>query len=319
AAMPTEFDLIEAFLQWQERPGKKKGVAVGPGDDCAVLDPAPDRQLVVSTDAQVEGVHFPPGLRSDIVGYRSIAVSLSDLAASGASARYVTICLTLPAGDKAWIEAFAKGVALCCEEHGVSVIGGYLARGSVQVSVAACGSVARGPAWVRSGARAGDDLWMSGRIGATALALDGFGVADLPSLRTLRSQRQDGFMAAFLLPCPRLAIVSRLDPHVHAAIDLSDGLAGEVHHLARQSSLKAMVDAERIPIWPGADLAAALESDDSYELLLAAPRRARSTMESLTLPGGLPLSRIGEFITGSGVEFRSNRDARLGRCGHEHF
>lgn len=314
-----EFKLIELFNQTLGQPARDAGVLLGPGDDCALLRPRPGDDMAVTTDTLVEGIHFPKTTRADLVGYRAIAVNVSDLAAMGAKPRYVTIALSLPTGDEDWVRRFGEGVAACIDEHGMSVIGGNLSKGELQISVTGIGTLPPNVALRRSGAQKGDDVWMTGRVGASALALARLPSYEFPSLDAMLDRRSQCSVCAFLLPQPPAGIAQRLAAHLHSAIDLSDGLAGDLRHIADASGVRITINASQVPIWSDAERSMAFTSDDSYELVFTAHPDARPEVEAASREEEVSITCIGVVSAGEGIEMVSD-DGQLsiGR-GYQHF
>ena len=314
-----EFKLIELFNQTLGQPARDAGVLLGPGDDCALLRPRPGDDMAVTTDTLVEGTHFPKTTRADLIGYRAIAVNVSDLAAMGAKPRYVTIALSLPTGDEDWVRRFGEGVAVCIDEHGMSVIGGNLSKGELQVSVIGIGTLPPNVALRRSGAQEGDDVWMTGRVGASALALARLPSYEFPSLDTMLDKRSQCSVCAFLLPRPPVGLAQRAASHLHSAIDLSDGLAGDLRHIADASGARITIDAAKVPIWLGAARSTALTLDDSYELAFTACPTARPEVEAASREENVSITRIGVVSAGEGVEMVASDGELAASGGYQHF
>ena len=260
------------------------------GDDCALLRPNAGLELALTTDMLVEGRHFAAGAEPRSLGHKSLAVNLSDLAAMGAAARWVLLAIGLPAADPAWVERFAAGFFALADRYGVELIGGDTTRSSLlTITVTAIGELPAGLGLYRSGARPGDDIWVSGELGGAALALKHPEIADVAS--------------RLHQPEPRLELGERLRGLAHAAIDVSDGLVGDLRHILERSQVAAAVDYERIPR-PQALRGTALERDcvlsggDDYELLFTAPTKARDALGSLAQELGLALTRIGSIEAG---------------------
>ena len=167
----NEFELIEKIVSLLGDTTHGGGINVGPGDDAAVLSTGADEQLVVTTDVLIEGTHFPPRSRSDLIGYRAIAVNLSDIAAMGADPRFLTVALTLDRVEEEWVEGFVKGIVFCASKYGAKIVGGNVARGALSVAVTAIGVVPDGQCLLRSTACAGDDIYVTGSIGAASAAV----------------------------------------------------------------------------------------------------------------------------------------------------
>ena len=267
---------------------------MGVGDDCALLRPDAGLELAVTTDMLVEGRHFLPDAEPRALGHKALAVNLSDLAAMGAAPRWATLSLALPAADEAWLAAFSEGFFALAERHGVDLIGGDTTRGPlVIISVTALGEVPSGLALYRSGAQPGDDIWVSGELGGAALAL----VHPEISEAALRLHR----------PEPRVELGERLRGLAHAAIDLSDGLAGDLQHIVERSQVGAVVTYAEIPRSAAfarvndetLERDCVLSGGDDYELLFTAARARRAQLEALSGELGIALTRIGAIRKGA--------------------
>jgi thiamine-monophosphate kinase len=263
------------------------------GDDCALLRPDAGLELAVTTDMLVEGRHFLPGAEPRALGHKALAVNLSDLAAMGAAPRWATLSLALPSADEAWLAAFAQGFFALAERHGVDLIGGDTTRAQLlTISVTAIGEVPAGLALYRAGARAGDEIWVSGELGGAALALVHPEIVDA-------AQRLHQ-------PEPRVELGERLRGLAHAAIDVSDGLTGDLQHILERSGVSAVVRYSQIPRSAAFRQLqdAQLEKDcvlsggDDYELLFTAAADRRSDLEALSRELRVPLARVGSIASG---------------------
>ncbi|RYY92661.1 MAG: thiamine-phosphate kinase, partial [Comamonadaceae bacterium] len=218
-----EFDLIARYF---DRPVRRSPLGIG--DDCALLQPAPGMQLAVTSDMLVEGRHFLSTVDPRKLGHKALAVNLSDLAASGARPLAFTLALALPSVDEAWLAGFAGGLLALADAHGCELVGGDTTRGPLCINITAFGEVAAGTALLRSGARAGDDLWVSGTLGDARLALEAFrGSLSLPQ------PVFDAARARLEQPQPRVALGQALVGIATSAIDISDGLLGDLGHVLR--------------------------------------------------------------------------------------
>lgn len=293
----SEFDLIDRYFA---RP--TPGAELGPGDDCALVTPTPGMQLAATTDMLVAGTHFFADTDPEGLGWKTLAVNVSDLAAMGARPRWALLAGALPAADEAWIAAFSRGFFACAGAFGVDIIGGDTTRGPLNLCVTALGEVPPGRALRRDGARPGDDLWVSGRPGLANLGLRYLqGGLDLPAAPVAdEPPLRDACLAALTRPQPRVALGLALQERglAHAAIDVSDGLLQDLGHIARRSGLVATVWPERLPALPAgvaADIArdAQLAGGDDYELIFAAPAAAREAIAALSRALALPLTCCG--------------------------
>ena len=294
-----EFDLIARYFAPLASPAPD--VLLGIGDDAAVVALPAGAQLVVAVDTLVDGVHFPHGLRADAVAHRLLAVNLSDLAAMGASPRYATLALTLPALDESWLAAFADGLGRALRAARVSLIGGDTTRGPLTLTLQALGTIT-GAALTRRGARPGDVIAVSGTLGDARAGLER-ALADPAALS------DDPLLARFLWPAPRLVLGQAMRGVASAAIDVSDGLLADIAHIMQQSGCRAELEIERLPLSPallaqvGPQVACdyAMSGGDDYELALCIPPAGLAAAQALAAELGVPLTVIGKVLSGAGV------------------
>src|SRR3954468_7194676 len=256
-----EFELIRRFFD--RAPNR---ALLGVGDDCALVRPDAGLELAITTDMLVEGRHFLPDAAPRALGHKSLAVNLSDLAAMGAAPRWALLALGVPAAEPKWLEEFAAGLFALADRYGVELIGGDTTRSAQRtISIVALGEVPAGVAMYRSAAVPGDDIWVSGELGGAALALKH------PQIKEAAQRLHE--------PEPRVELGERLRGLAHAAIDVSDGLSGDLGHILERSEVGAVVDYPRIPR-PGAfarlgdgelERDCVLSGGDDYELLFTAP------------------------------------------------
>jgi thiamine-monophosphate kinase len=313
-----EFDIIARYFA---RSSQRSDVLLGVGDDAALLMPPPDQALVAATDTLVEGRHFLPGTPAAVIGHQALAVNLSDLAAMGAEPAWALLSLSMPRSDERWIAEFADGLYALADRHGVALVGGDTVSGPLVVTIEVLGFVPPAAALRRSGARAGDLIVVSGAPGVAAA-----GLAELQSGRA-SFESSDARVGRFLRAEPRLALGRALRGFATAAMDVSDGLLGDLGKLARSSGLGACVDLERLPVAP--ELAAyppaeqqqlVLQGGDDYELLFTLPADHSGHLAHLAEAGGCGLHCIGSMVSGEGVECRRDgaRVAVAGK-GYDHF
>lgn len=297
-----EFDLIARYFA---RPTPR--AVVGPGDDCAVLAPRPGMQLAVSCDMLVEGRHFLSTVDPRALGHKALAVNLSDLAACGAQPLACTLALALPRVDAAWLEGFSAGLYALADAHGCELVGGDTTAGPLNVCITVFGEVPPGAALLRSGARVGDAVWVShapeGGLGDARLALEVFrGTVALEGTAFERVRR------AMEQPEPRVALGLALRGVATAAIDVSDGLLGDLAHLLRRSGVGATLDADALP--RSADLAAqplalqrlcGLAGGDDYELVFTAPADAAARVHAAAQSAGVAARCIGRVEAAPGL------------------
>lgn len=314
----AEFSLIERI---RRRAAAREDVVFGIGDDAALLRVPPGRELAVAMDTLNAGVHFPDGTRAADVGWKALAVNLSDLAAMGAEPAWCTLSLSLPQADAAWLDGFLDGFLELAAAHRVALVGGDTTRGPLSVCVTVHGLIEPGSALRRDGARVGDAVWVSGTLGDAAGALRQWqqqGVGVDPALR----DRLDR-------PTPRVALGRALRGIAHAAIDVSDGLLADLGHVCAASGLAAEIELDALPC--SAALAAAFDCDtrralqaaggDDYELCFTAPAEASAAIGALARALALPLARIGRTVEGAGVRALTADGTpwQPARAGYEHF
>lgn len=310
---------FEVIYRWFAGFGAGDAVALGIGDDAAMLDVPAGYQMVVSTDTLVKGVHFPPETLPEDIAYRAVATAASDLAAMAAEPLAMTLALTLPEADDLWLHGFSQGLADAVADTGLPLVGGDTTQGPLTLSVTVMGAVPKGRALLRSGAQVGDRLWVTHTLGdaAAALALLQGELADtwLPEF-----DHQDWLIHRFNRPTPRLELALGLRAHATACIDISDGLLADARHIADASGVALYIEAQQIPLsaplisCPDRDLAMrwALTGGDDYELLFTLP-------PALDAPPGCTL--IGEVRSGSGVhcDHPAARPGAGGHLGYAHF
>ncbi len=314
-----EFDLIATYFG----PAPVRRARLGIGDDCALLgDLSPGHCLAVSTDLLLEGRHFFADVDPAALGWKSLAVNLSDLAAMGAEPMAFTLSLALPSIDERWLAGFSRGLLELAAQHQCELVGGDTTRGPLTVGITIVGQVPPGLALRRDAGRAGDDLWVSGPLGAAAYA-----VRERLAGRALAP----GHPACERLerPWPRVALGRALRGLGHAAIDLSDGLLGDLGHVCRRSRLGARVHWPAVPVHPALDgleehsrRALALAGGDDYELLFSAPASARERIATLPVPGAGAPVRIGELVSEPGVRVLDDRGQPIdtdGFAAFDHF
>jgi thiamine-monophosphate kinase len=310
--MPSEFALIDRYFR---RPTRH--TVLGVGDDGAIVQPRPGMQLVVSTDMLVSGTHFLPETNPEDLGWKTLAVNVSDLAAMGAQPRWALLAAALPAATESWIEKFARGFFACADEFGIDVIGGDTTKGPRNFCVTIFGEVPTGQALLRSGAREGDDIWVSGRPGRASL-----GLAHLQGRLTLDEPALGECLAALHRPQPRVALGLALRGLAHAAIDVSDGLLADLGHILEESKLSAQLAVPALPA-PGLERDGLLAGGDDYELVFTAAPETRAEIDSLSDRLGLALTRIG-CVCGGVSPRLTLRDPEgmpieVAQLGYDHF
>ncbi|MBS0510230.1 MAG: thiamine-phosphate kinase [Proteobacteria bacterium] len=317
--MPSEFDLIRRHF---DRAATHCDLAVG--DDAALMRPRAGMQLAVSTDMLVAGTHFFADADPALLGWKTLAVNVSDIAAMGAEPRWALLAIALPAADETWIAAFAGGLFDCAQTYGVDLVGGDTTRGPLNMTVTIIGEVPAGQAITRGGGRAGDDLWVSGQPGRASL-----GLAALRGEASLNDDARRLCLDALHRPQPRVALGLALRGVASAMLDVSDGLLGDLGHILERSRVGAIVDIAALPLAPllatGADAILArrclLSGGDDYELLFSAPPAQREVIQEMGRRLALPLHRIGCLTDDTGMLLRES-DGTLhpgAAAGYDHF
>ncbi|MFP5419668.1 MAG: thiamine-phosphate kinase [Gammaproteobacteria bacterium] len=342
--MAPEFDLIARHFT-RATPGAVLGV----GDDCALLAPSPGMQLAVSSDMLLEGRHFSPQDGPAGVGHKSLAVNLSDLAAMGATPRWATLSIALPEANDAWLGAFARGFFRMADQHGIELVGGDTTRGALAISLTVMGEVPPGQALRRDGAQIGDDIWVSGTLGAAAMAL-----AYRQGRLEMDQVDAAKVLPALYLPTPRVELGIALRGIAHSAIDISDGLLGDLGHILERSRVGAAsmgatsMDATSIgaPSIEATSMGATLEfaalptlpvvqtylheaiardcilaGGDDYELCFTAAADRRDSVQQAAESAGVRVTRIGRITADGDLKVIDAAGAPLhyDSTGYDHF
>ena len=295
-----EFDLIQRFFKAGAdamHPNDEKVIALGIGDDCALLKPAAGEEIAITSDMLVEGRHFFMNANPELLGRKALAVNLSDLAAMGAKPIGFTLSIALPNVDIAWLEAFSKGLFAVANQYSCPLIGGDTTAGPLTISITAFGSIPSGKAIRRSGAKVGNDIWASGTIGDARLAL-----AALRHEITLPESDLKQIEHRMHNPTPRVELGMTIRELASAALDISDGLLGDLHHILKQSQVSAKVFLDQIPKSETLQKQSediqnqfAASGGDDYEICFTAPTEKRDVIDEISTALNLPLTRIGSI------------------------
>ena len=299
-----EFDLIDRFFK---RPARHADLGIG--DDCALLSPRPGHQLALSTDMLVEGRHFLSTVDPVRLGHKSLAVNLSDLAACGAAPRAFLLALSMPRADASWLQGFSQGLFALADVHGCELIGGDTTQGPLNISITVIGDVPHGQGLLRSGARAGDDIYVSGTLGDARLALEAFrGQLSLPEsvFNACRLRMEQ--------PSPRVALGMALRGVASAAADISDGLLGDLGHILRQSHVGAQLHVDTCEHLLACHTQVQLSHDwirtcvlsggDDYELVFTASPSRRHDVQHAAENAQTSVTCIGKVTAQAGIELR---------------
>jgi thiamine-monophosphate kinase len=311
-----EFALIARYFERSQHPLPTQ-VILGIGDDCALLQPTPGMQWAISSDMLVSGRHFFADVNPRALGHKALAVNLSDLAACGARPVGFTLALSLPEADPVWLQGFSQGLFALADAHDCPLVGGDTTRGPLNICITVFGETPPGQALLRSGARPGDDVWVSGTLGDAAMALHSlWGREPLPADALVRARQR------LEQPTPRVALGQALRGIASAAADVSDGLLGDLGHILGRSRVGAELDAQvainllaaradstsakgTFDLQSPADSAAlryVLSGGDDYELVFTAAPQLRAQVAAAGTRSGTPVTRIGRIVEGAGVK-----------------
>lgn len=317
--MTSEFGLIEKYFT---RP--TPSASMGVGDDAALLSLSPGMELAISTDMLVAGTHFFPDTDPRKLGWKTLAVNISDLAAMGAQPRWAMLALALPAADEAWLAAFADGFFKCAAQFGVELIGGDTTRGPLNLSVTILGEVPKNQALRRDAARPGDDIWVSGTLGDAAL-----GLAVLQKQVQLDEVGQTHCLRALQTPQPRVALGLALRGIARAAIDISDGLLADLGHILQCSGCGAEISFDDLPRSAAVDAVLStalgrrclLAGGDDYELCFTAAPDRRADIAALSQQQQLRLTCAGRVVAQPGLKLldKQGQPIKIEETGFDHF
>jgi thiamine-monophosphate kinase len=315
----TEFDLIRKYFT---RPSPS--ALLGIGDDAALLKVSDGNVLAVSSDMLVSGTHFLPDADPFLLGHKTLAVNLSDMAAMGATPRWTTLAIALPDANEPWLERFSAGFFALAQQHGVELVGGDTTRGPLNLCVTIFGEVPAQQALRRGGAQPGDEVWVSGTLGDAALAL-----AHLQGRIALSGEELAACAQVLHQPQPRVALGLALRGIASSAIDISDGLLADLGHILDASHAAAEIDLVSLPVssvmraYVTSPLGeqCVLSGGDDYELCFTAPVMRHAEITNISARLGLPLACIGKIVAGSGciVHDAAGNRLNLGNGGYEHF
>ncbi len=299
--MLSEFDLIKRYFAQHTITDPR--IVLGIGDDCALVNPSPGMQLAISTDMLVSGRHFFPDADPYALGHKCLAVNLSDLAAMGASPVAFTLALSLPEANPEWLDQFSRGMLSLADEYACSLIGGDTTKGPLTICITVFGELPPGSALRRDAAQAGDDVWVSGTLGDARLALAGYRkeIKLDPAAQQQAAQRMHQ-------PTPRIALGLALRGVANAALDISDGLTGDLGHILERSGMGASLHIDSLPAGPvlshqslATQRAFTLAGGDDYELCFTAPVAQRSAVIAAGVRSATPVTRIGSIDTAPGL------------------
>ena len=316
-----EFELIQRYFT--ERQKNRRDVIKSIGDDCALVKPVNDQLLAISTDTLVSGVHFFEDIPPHALGYKALAVNLSDLAAMGASPNWVSLALTLPEIDETWISDFSDGFFTAADYYEIELIGGDMSKGPLSITLTVQGQVGAQQQLLRSNAKVGDWICVTGNLGDSALALE-----NLYNRISLPDNDRETLLNKHYYPTPRLLAGQTLRTIASSAIDISDGLSSDLAHIANQSGCQAIVDIDTLPLsnelirntTTEQAQKLALAGGEDYELCFTVPPENFKAVENALNRINTPFACIGQMQTGEGVVFQCNNETlNIDFKGFEHF
>ncbi|MFW5431424.1 MAG: thiamine-phosphate kinase [Methylophilaceae bacterium] len=317
--MTSEFNLIQKYFT---RPTQCTDLGIG--DDAALVQISPGHQLAISADMSVVGTHFFQEATPYNIGWKSLAVNVSDMAAMGANPKWATLSIALPEIGEAWLAEFSRGLFTCADAFNIDLIGGDTAHGPLNIAIQIMGEIPIGKALARSGAKAGDDIWVSGNLGSAAL-----GLAHLQQNQTLDDvATQNACLEALHTPQPRINLGVALRELAHSCIDISDGLLADLGHILKASKVGATIQLEAAPCLPvlkkrldeSAIQQAILAGGDDYELCFTAVPDMSDAILALSKTLNLDLTKIGQINTSNKLSVTLNKESvNLTQLGYDHF
>jgi len=318
----SEFELINQYFK--STTVQRDDVLLGIGDDCAILSPPPGKQLAVSTDTLISGVHFPINTSAEDIGYKSLAVNLSDLAAMGAEPAWVSLAISIPDVNEAWISGFMQGFNQLAIEHNVALIGGDTTRGPLSITVSVTGFVDTAKSLKRSNAKVGDVIFVTGNLGDARLGLEELlGNVSIPD-----EDSKSYFLNCLNRPEPKVSIGQLLTNYPVAAIDLSDGLLADLKHICKASSTGAVVQLEKIPLSEylintldnKPNWSIICNAGDDYELCFTCPPNCTDDLLSTLIKNGINVFPIGVIDNTCEITCFLNAEQYLNLgSGYNHF
>lgn len=316
-----EFSLIKRYFS--EQSGKRKDVILGMGDDCAVIQPLERHQIAITTDTLVAGVHFPVETCARAIGHKAVAVNLSDLAAIGADPAWISLAITLPNIDEAWVKEFCAGMFELCEYFNVQLIGGDTTQGPLSITITAQGNLPNDKQITRAGAKAGEWLYVTGEVGDAALALQ-----HLQGKINVEKIYHNSIETKLNFPTPRILVGQVLRNYATAAIDISDGLVADLNHLCTASQVGVNLVIDNLPLSSALRdsvsideaYSLALLGGDDYELLFTVSDSNKVAMETALINTGVTITCIGQLNSSKKIKTLLNGESVvMDLRGYEHF
>ena len=313
--MSSEFEIIDRYFK-----KKMKQTALGVGDDAAIINIKKNREIVISSDMLVENVHFLKNANPARLGWKSLAVNLSDIAAMGATPRWATLSISLPKINHGWLEEFSKGFFKCADQFGIDLIGGDTTKGPLTISITTMGDIKKNKSLLRSGAKINDDIWVTGQLGMASM-----GLASLQGTLKLAPSLKVKCIKALETPIPKVLIGSHLSRYANSCIDISDGLVQDLKHVLKASTVGASLLLNEIPYDPFIHASKkyqfALNGGDDYELLFTAPKKHRLAIEKIAKKTDTAINIIGVITKNKPLKImdQKGKSISFNKRGFDHF
>lgn len=313
--MTSEFEIIERYFK-----KKMRQTALGIGDDAAMINVQKNYQLAISSDMLVENTHFLKNTNPSHLGWKSLAVNLSDIAAMGATPKWATLSISLPKINHAWLKKFSEGFFKCADKFGIDLIGGDTTKGSLSISITIMGEIKKNTSLLRSGAKINDDIWVTGRLGLAAM-----GLANLQGKLKLPPRLKIKCIRALETPSPKTSLGAYLPRYANSCIDISDGLMQDLRHILKASKVGANLLLNQIPcekfIQASKQYQFVLNGGDDYELLFTAAKKNRSHIKKIAKRTNTPVSVIGSITENQVLQIlnEQGKSIKFNPKGFDHF
>lgn len=313
--MTSEFEIIERYFK-----KKMKQTALGVGDDAAMIHVRNNYQLAISSDMLIENIHFLKNTNPSHLGWKSLAVNLSDIAAMGATPKWATLSISLPKINHAWLKKFSKGFFKCADKFGIDLIGGDTTKGPLSISITIMGESKKDEALLRSGAKINDDIWVTGQLGLASM-----GLANLQGQLKLPPRIKMKCLRALEIPTPKTFLGSYLSRYANSCIDISDGLIQDLRHILKASKVGASLLLNDIPcekfIHTSKQYQFVLNGGDDYELLFTAAKKNRPFIKKIAKKTNTPVTMIGNITKKKALNILSEqgKSIKFNPKGFDHF
>lgn len=313
--MTSEFEIIERYFK-----KKMKQTALGVGDDAAMIHVRNNYQLAISSDMLIENIHFLKNTNPSHLGWKSLAVNLSDIAAMGAIPKWATLSISLPKINHTWLKKFSKGFFKCADKFGIDLIGGDTTKGPLSISITIMGESKKDEALLRSGAKINDDIWVTGQLGLASM-----GLANLQGQLKLPPRIKMKCIRALEIPTPKTFLGSYLSRYANSCIDISDGLIQDLRHILKASKVGASLLLNDIPcekfIHTSKQYQFVLNGGDDYELLFTAAKKNRTFIKKIAKKTNTPVTMIGNITKKKALNILSEqgKSIKFNPKGFDHF